>query len=236
MPRHMEDLTGRVFGRLTVISFSHSDHDNSKFWNCVCSCNPNQIIEKRGESLKKNKYPSCGCWSKAMRRHYNQYDLSGNFGIGYIGDKEFYFDLDDYNLIKERSWCVRDLNYVVSRFNKKIISMHRLIMGFPEGLDVDHIDGNTLNNRKSNLRSVTHRQNSQNRKKIIKKTSVYNGVYYDKRARGWVSRIHDLQGKSIWLGVFVTEKEAAIAYDQKAIELGYLTRNVLQKDIFDATY
>jgi len=230
MPRKREDLTGKVFGRLTVIGFSHSaENDHDGIWNCVCSCDPNKIVQKRGQCLKKKKYPSCGCWYYEIRRVYNEYNLSGDFGIGYIGEKEFYFDLEDYDLIKDYAWCLREWNYVVTRTTGKMVRLHRLIMGFPEGLVVDHIDRNPLNNRKNNLRSVTNRENSQNITKYKNKTSKYVGVYYDKRAGKWSSRIHGLHGERINLGYYFTEEEAGKSYNKLAKELGYLTRNEVEE-------
>jgi hypothetical protein len=74
---------------------------------------------------------------------------------------------------------------------------------------------------------VTLQKNNQNRRKIIKKTSIYNGVYYRKDRSKWVARIYDLNGRAISLGHYLTEVEAALAYNKKAEELGYLTRNII---------
>ena len=87
--------------------------------------------------------------------------------------------------------------------------MHSVIMNAPKGIQVDHIDGNGLNNQKSNLRLVTNRQNCMNRHQIT--TSKYPGVTWNKRSRKWVAQAQ-IDGKHIHIGTFSTEKEAYEAY------------------------
>ena len=99
---------------------------------------------------------------------------------------------------------------------KKRFTMHDMIMNPPSGMEVDHKDGDTLNNQRDNLRLVTHRQNCLNRKaRSDKKYSKYKGVGFNKghfRAR---IRVND---KDIFIGNFDNEFDAAKAYDQKAKE------------------
>lgn len=99
---------------------------------------------------------------------------------------------------------------------KKRIKMHRLIMDAPGGMEVDHIDGNPLNNQRSNLRVVTHAQNQKNLKIPRHNTSGYKGVYWDKVRQKWIAAIHS--GKTINLGGFITKEEAAKRYNEAAIE------------------
>lgn len=100
----------------------------------------------------------------------------------------------------------------------KNMSMHREIMGCPVGMEIDHIDGNGLNNLRSNLRICTVSQNHMNQRKNPNKSSIYKGVAWDKRDRRWKVRI-GLNGKSYYLGYFKVEKDAGLAYDEKAKEL-----------------
>lgn len=133
-------------------------------------------------------------------------------------------DDEDYEKIKEYKWFYgkrKDgrvyFNAIIKNgFNEKTkkqsyksISLHRLIIGCPKGLVVDHIDGNTLNNRKSNLRSCTWRNNAQNRKCYENNKSGCKGVY--KSNKKWGANIR-LEEGILYLGVFDTKKEAHNAY------------------------
>ena len=92
----------------------------------------------------------------------------------------------------------------------RCVMLHHIVIGNPPlGMIVDHIDGNGLNNQRSNLRFVTCRQNQQNQH--IAKTSQYPGVHWHKKINRWVSRIK-VNGIRRNLGVYVNEKDAFEAY------------------------
>ena len=96
--------------------------------------------------------------------------------------------------------------------------MHRLIMGEPDGFEIDHIDGNKLNNLKSNLRIVTNYQNQMNSKGSRNSSSKFKGVSWDKNKNKWFVQIM-FNRKNIYIGRFKFEMDAAIAYNIKAKEL-----------------
>lgn len=96
--------------------------------------------------------------------------------------------------------------------------MHREIMNAPKGMVVDHIDGNGLNNRKSNLRICTQAQNNLNSRPKRNCSSRYKGVSFYKRDKIWQVQIFH-NSRTIFLGRFDDEIEAALAYDRKAAEL-----------------
>ena len=99
----------------------------------------------------------------------------------------------------------------------KTILMHRLIIGAPDDVETDHWDRNKLNNRRYNLRLATHAQNSSNKSKTLSKTSSkYKGVTWYKPTQKWCAKIY--HGKTINLGYFLSEDEAALAYDEVAKE------------------
>jgi hypothetical protein len=79
-------------------------------------------------------------------------------------------------------------------------------------MDIDHIDGNSSNNRIENLRGVTGSQNQWNRKKSVNNTSGIKGINWDKQKSKWVSRVM-VNYKSIFLGRFDTLEEATVAVE-----------------------
>jgi len=121
-------------------------------------------------------------------------------------------DDDDYPDLINHKWCAHKNSkrfYAERRANGKIIRMHRVILGVPEGLFTDHIDGNGLNNQKSNLRVVTTRENSQNRHQ--EKTSKFSGVWWSKIMGKWATSIK-ADGIRTHIGYFEDEFEAYQAY------------------------
>lgn len=106
-----------------------------------------------------------------------------------------------------------------------LIYLHRAIMSPSEGLQVDHINGNTLDNRRANLRVCTQSENLRNSGKMSgARTSRYKGVSYDIGAKSWRAFIR-AGGRVRALGCFRTEIDAAKAYDLAALsEFGQYAR------------
>jgi hypothetical protein len=108
--------------------------------------------------------------------------------------------------------------YAVRTENKIRILMHRVVAKTPEGMVTDHLDGDSLNNQVSNVRSCTNAQNQHNQRlKKFQKTSKYKGVSWRQRDECWQTHIM-VENKSINLGNYESEIDAAYAYDISARE------------------
>ena len=206
-----KDLTGQRFGRLTVIKRAEdyvepSGRHRSK-WLCKCDCG-NEINVIENNLTKKNGTRSCGCLRKDfafnINKKVNTYDLTGEYGIGYTSKgEEFWFDLEDYDLIKDYCWYINNRGYVCAKSNNKQILFHRIVLQLNDDCDVDHKYGSKSkhDNRKSNLRPCTHNKNMMNIGLRSNNTSGVTGVHYDKRKKKWVARII-INGERVILGEY----------------------------------
>lgn len=215
MAKKLVDLTGKRFGKLIVLYrandyITKTSGRRHTSWHCKCDCG--NELDVIGNSLKSGGTKSCGCLQKELKKKYNTYDLSGEYGIGYTTKgEEFYFDLEDYDKIKDYCWCINKQGYVIARTiddERNMILFHRLL--FPNSEIVDHIDHNTLNNQKSNLREVIPQQNSMNHKISKSNTSGVTGVDWSKTHNLWRARIH-FKRKEISLGYYANFDDAVKA-------------------------
>lgn len=144
--------------------------------------------------------------------------LTGKVGSG----KFAIVDDEDYEHLNQFKWHLNEFGYARTgtyKFNKHngAILMHRFILNAPKNMDVDHINHNTLDNRKINLRLCTRSQNLHNSKKRknVYFSSKYKGVNWQEDIGRWRARIQ-IEKKPIHLGTFDNEIEAAIAYNNAA--------------------
>lgn len=129
------------------------------------------------------------------------------------GILEILLDDEDYNKIQKDfnnlNWSITKNHnglYAQKRVNKKNIYLHRYIMNNPNGI-VDHINHNTLDNRKENLRITNNANNLRNGNIRKNNKSGINGVYYDKKRNKYSASIK-VNYKNIFLGRFKTLEEA----------------------------
>jgi hypothetical protein len=127
-------------------------------------------------------------------------------GFAYLSQFKWYYD---------GSYAARD-----SQINGKRakVYMHRIILNAQPGQYCDHINGDGLDNRRCNLRFCTKSQNGMNQGKQKNNTSGFKGVYWHKKNQKWIAYI-TLDYQPIHIGSYSTAKEAAKAYDDKALEL-----------------
>lgn len=162
----------------------------------------------------------------------NHYEVIGDSVKVYSNGKNkhlyFFIDVADLKLIASYSWRVYVDNkkgYMrvetsVTENNKTThFMLARFLMNFPKGKFSDHKDCDSLNNRRSNLRLATQKENSRNAPKTIRKThSKFRGVSWHKRKNKWIATCA-INTKNKFLGYFSTEIDAAKAYDKTAKEL-----------------
>ncbi|MCK9461456.1 MAG: HNH endonuclease [Proteobacteria bacterium] len=126
-------------------------------------------------------------------------------------------DDKDFEYLNQFKWSFSG-RYAQRVSRGKHIYMHRLILDFPSGVDIDHINCDKLDNRKSNLRVCTRSQNNANLPKPSHNTSGYKGVSWDKRACKWVARLNK-DGKLRFSKHFDNKLDAAKAYNEKITEM-----------------
>lgn len=217
------DLTGQRFGKLIVLQ-RDKDYicpDGKRHivrWMCKCDCG--NIISAGSRELRFKNTHSCGCnkidriieYNKETKKRYNTYDLAGEYGIGYTSkDEEFYFDLEDYDKIKNYCWRVETNGYVSTGNNKskKKEYQHHIVLdfqnSFAKGIVIDHKNNNTCDNRKINLRVCSKHNNSKNKKIAKNNTSGVSGVYH--KSNKWTSYIN-INKKCTVIGIYNTFDEA----------------------------
>lgn len=232
-----EDLTGQKFGRWTVISQGPSTSGRETRWWCKCDCGNPELRLVRRSGLKNGTSQSCGCLQKEIasliKKKYNQYDLSGKYGVGFTttpdsyGRYEFYFDLEDYDKIKNYCWYFNKRDYLQASnidntyIETKRLLMHQLILPIDNNKNVpDHIHGEKSknDNRKENLRIATISQNAMNAKLRINNTSGITGVCWNEKIKKYRAYIQK-DGKNYNLGFFANLEDAVKA--RKEAEIKY---------------
>lgn len=204
------DITGQKFGRLTAVK--RCENDNGGFVTWICKCDCGNIIKARTGNLRSGNTTSCGCYKKELicRRETNEYKMQGDIclvytkkGIPVIIDKE------DYEKIKGYLWYTSK-GYALTHFKGTTLKIHRIILNIGEGMVVDHINGNPLDNRKANLRICTQHQNAMNVKKPKNNKSGIKGVRWVENRHKWEAFI-GYNRKQIHLGQFDSVDEAVNA-------------------------
>ena len=198
-------------------------------WLCECNCSQRRQVIVVGDNLKSGTTKSCGCMASEMTRErlqnnrkYNKYDSTiyrdeyGEYMIGYCSNtnNKFYFDVEDYDLIKKYCWreniskkyhelTTNNISSMSNKYSTNNVRFSKLI----NCDNYDHIDRNPLNNRKYNLRQCTWNENMYNRGRRSDNTSGVTGVYFDKQTNKWMASITS-NGKHKYLGRFDDKDDA----------------------------
>jgi len=208
------NLEGKIFGSLLVIRKTDIPPNykakRNSFWLCKCQkCGEEKI--RTGNKLRNIK--TCSCEYKGLNSKYkkfNKYDLSGKYGVGYTHDNlRFYFDLEDYDKIKNYSWTLSGNGYHLftnDYITRKRIMLHRLVYGLTNG-QIGFINKNCLDVRKANLRIGKHKEHLRNSKIYKNNKSGIIGVHWCNRDEKWIAQIM-VDYKSIYLGGYENFEEA----------------------------
>lgn len=191
-----KNVIGQKFGKLTVVRRLANDKYGNSTWECLCECG--NLKKVSGSALRSGNTRSCGCLHKetignALRKQ-NVYDLSGDYGIGYTNNtgQQFYFDMDDYEKIKDYCWVENDQGYIVANNikgnNPKNVRMQRLVMDFRYDV-IDHKNLKRYDNRKCNLRYATKQTNGINRGVNKNNSLGIKGIYELKQSGIYQAKI-----------------------------------------------
>jgi len=249
MVKVREDMTGWKMwehgvpdSRLTIIKqvedYIEASGAHKAAYLCICNCGNNNYRIARASDIKTGKTKSCGCLhieqniiTSQQNKKYNKYELTGEYGIGYCYNDNtiFYFDIEDYDKIKDYSWAHNNRGYVsATLFKNKRVLMHRLILNNKFEI-IDHINKNRTDNRKCNLRGCTKSQNGANSNVPKNNISGFIGVSFVKKTNKWCARI-TVDYKDMHLGTF-NNKEDAIRARLKA-EKEYFGEFAPQRHLF----
>jgi hypothetical protein len=143
-----------------------------------------------------------------------------------IGGETILVDDADLALVQSWKWHIhrtglkryaRGYPGGIRRSEARLTYMHRMLLSADRGDEVDHRDGNGLNNERGNLRLCTRAQNNANRSTVMSVTSQFKGVHFEAWSGKWRAEIQH-ERRRFKLGRFATEEEALAAYMAKAKE------------------
>jgi len=225
----LKDISGATFGKLTALKSVGKTKAGNAVWLCLCECG--NTIEVAQGNLGKH-VQSCGC----LRQWRNIYTDCGSFFQLEMAksDKRFLciFDADDVDKILEYKWMphynVHTKTYYAhasTHFGgkKATAAMQRIVLNldFGDPRIADHINHNTLDNRKMNLRITDKCGNGRNQRRRSDNTSGYKGVSFDITKNKWIATVAIWNGgrqKYLYKKGFDSEEDAAKAYNDAALK------------------
>lgn len=208
------DMCGQKCGSLYVleeigmyVSPGQTTHDRT--WLCVCDCGNKCVV--RGSYLRNGHTKTCGnCGTQTIVDETTYMRCFCKNGGSFI------FDSSDLPIVCAHIWYMDSNGYVITKKGRQQLKLHRLLMCAPDGMVVDHINGNTGDCRKCNLRIVTQHVNTYNSGMRKTSTTGYKGVCYDRRRAKYMAHIHP-NGKMKFLGYYASPEAAAEAYNNAAM-------------------
>lgn len=215
----VKDLTGKTFGKLSVLSYAGSTGGRAA-WNCQCECGNTCIV--KGKYLLNGDTKSCGCLvnENAARigksnEKPNRYEIDGDIIKVYFFNSDSFFicDRQDEKLVRAGTWFLNNTGYARTKLSSgESVLFHNLIIPNSSKVFCDHINGNRLDNRRENLRAVSRKQNSMNKGIYSNNTSGHKGVSFNIGVGKWQAYICK-DGVNKYLGVFDSIEDAVKARD-----------------------
>lgn len=138
--------------------------------------------------------------------------------VGLTQGKVALIDKADHELVNRWKWSYDPTGYARRNERGRKVYLHRQLMGEPIDLEVDHINGDKLDNRRRNLRVCTSAENKRNTGIRRTNTSGYKGVTWQKNRQKWKAQIQ-YEGVNRHLGLFINKEDAARAYASAAESL-----------------
>lgn len=196
-----QDIIGRQFEKWSVLSVA-GKHNNKWYYECQCRCGNKKRI--RRDALLYGSSKSCGSCAFIEKEgdHYRYFCSNGD---------SFLFDECDLSIAESRQWYIFR-KYPMGAFNGIPRKFSVAVMNPAKGEVVDHINGNTRDNRRKNLRNITQGNNTRNRHMAKNNKTGYKGVSLNKRTGKYEVHIC-INGKDKYLGLYDTAIEAAQIYD-----------------------
>lgn len=223
------------------------EHEAKWKCQCSCSNHTITYVTGKNLKRKRKPTASCGCLmiekNRMSKKKRNRIEEKDGYCIGYTSKgEEFYFDIEDKPIVENFCWHInhkrikhkdgsindsqylcttmKDYNKIDGVKRRGYITLSRLLMKVLDdnAVVVDHKNGNTMDNRKSNLRICTQEKNNYNKGLSAYSSTNIKGVSYHKSIKKFVARI-GFKNKRLSLGCFETLYDAAKAYNDKVTEL-----------------
>lgn len=176
-------LEGHVINGITFLKYLGSDKHGHNYWQFRCPYD-NKVFSAREDSVKKGTTASCGCLRKEQARNVGKTNKKFNlifeafeddYAKVYLNNCEDFFVIDKEDIPRVEKYCWRALKResgridIVTTINKTTVYLSRYLMEkelatASEGIEVDHLNGDTMDYRKCNLRLATPKENNQNKK------------------------------------------------------------------------
>lgn len=199
------DIVGKRYGKLVVEEYLGKEKRHHKY---LCQCDFGNACEVfRDNLIAKKPTESCGnCWRIEDEDNHLRYFCSN-------GDS-FLLDKQDYKLAWKYRWFINKQGYATANINGRTEKFSRLALEADNSCVIDHINRDTRDNRRANLRVASRMENARNESVRVINKCGFKGVSLHKG--GKYRADIGVDGKILYLGLFYTMEEAALAYDEAA--------------------